>query len=184
MGQINLILLGLLGALPTGPALLGVYQETIRTAKLPKRMLLAFLLGDFIYFLLAALLIQHASWLENYKMPIFLFSGLFLSYSGCRLLLKRQIENKNVGSIKRTFLSVICNPSILLFYLGVFVLISNKDQAGLLFVTTVLALIGILKYISTRSINILAYAAKINFIAGLAFCVLGLNFLFKAYFLF
>lgn len=181
MNILNVLIIGILGALPTGPALLGLYEEAAQRARLPKRMILSFLLADLSFLILAFCVYQQGQWIEDYKTGIYFCSALFLLYSGARLLWSKKLSSYKAQTSTKTFLSVILNPSIFLFYLGVFFLLTNKEQAALLFITTTVSLIVFLKIISTYALDIKSHLQKIHLIAGIVFSLLGIHFLTKVF---
>lgn len=181
MSTINVLVIGILGAFPTGPALLGLYEETAKKARLPKRLLLSFLIADLAFLILALCVYQHSQWLEDYKSGIYFCSAIFLIYSGARLLGHHKLEVQPKCTTGKIFLSVILNPSIFLFYLGVLFLLTNKEQAALLFLTTTVSLVLFLKIISSFALDIKKHLQKVHLVAGVGFLILGIHFLTKTF---
>lgn len=181
MNYFNIITLGVLGALPTGPALLGLYKETAIRSALPKRMILSFLIADFIFLALACLVYQQGEWVERYRPFIYLCSSVFLFYSGITLIKKRTKTTHSSSSVGKVFFSVILNPSIFLFYFGILFLLSSKIQMGLLFSVTTISLLVFLKLMISFALDVQKHLTKIHLISGIGFSLLGIHFLTKLF---
>ncbi len=181
MNTINVLAIGVLGALPTGPALLSLYEETAHKARLPKRLILSFLIADLVFLVLAFCVFQHSQWLEDFNSGIYFCSAAFLVYSGVRLLGNKKLVAQTKCTTGKVFLSVILNPSIFLFYLGILFLLTTASQAALLFITTTISLILFLKLISTFSLDIKKHLQRVHIVAGIGFIFLGIHFFTKIF---